>query len=257
MQAAFVLHRWPYQEHSLIVELFTREHGRLRVVGRSARRAKAGSGALLQPFRRLNLDWRGRGELKTLTSVDADGTHLPLQGQSLYCGFYLNELLQRLLPEQAALPQLFDDYQRTLELLADNVITEPVLRRFEWQLLQHLELNFDWLTDVDSGLPVEDGKLYYLRPEEGFVPVLHGQEPLPHIDGRDLVVMARFDLNESRLLHQYKRIMRAALAPHLGARPLRSRELFTRRHVIQDAVSGDKVPLAGDEKSAGDKNNSE
>lgn len=237
MEAAFVLHRWPYQENSLIVEVFSREQGRFRVVARSARRSKGGNGNLLQPFQPLHIEWRGRGELKTLISVESAPLRLSLQGQSLYCGFYLNELIQRLVPEHAALPLLFDDYQRTLTLLTDNIAAEPVLRRFEWQLLQHLQLDFDWLTDIDSGDEIAADTMYYFRAEEGLAQVVHGREPLPHIEGRDLLALAQFNLHDNRLLNLYKRIMRAALAPYLGTKPLRSRELFARQQVDRPAES--------------------
>lgn len=226
MQAAYVLHRWPYQEHSLIIEVFSQHDGRIRLLAKGAKRGKRGQAALLQPFRNLQIDWRGRSELKTLTAVESDDYQSSLAGDYLYCGFYMNELLQRLLPEQASVPGLFTDYHNSLHLLRDEVAMAPVLRKFEWSLLTHLQLDFDWLTEVEGGDPIDPLKTYYFKPEEGFALVIDGREPTPFFAGDAILKMASFSLNDEQLLRQFKWVMRAALTPYLGTRPLRSRELF-------------------------------
>lgn len=228
MHPAYVLHRWPYQESSLIVDVFSQEFGRLRVVARGARASKKGQNACLQPFTPIQLSWRGQGELKTLTAVESTSFPAPLVGEYVYCGFYINELLQRLVPEQAAIPALFDDYQHTLQLLRQQVAMQPVLRRFEWSLLQHLELDFDWQVELSHGQAIEPDSYYFFVAGEGFYPLASGREPPPHYRGADIVKMAQFQLHDTDLLRQFKWLMRAALAPYLGNKPLRSRELFTR-----------------------------
>lgn len=233
MQPAFVLHRWPYQEHSLIVELFTAQEGRVRVVAKGVRRTKKGQAALLQPFRKLQVAWRGKSDLKTLVELDSAGLTTPLSGDYLYCGFYMNELLQRLVPEHAAVTGLFFDYQHSLELLQQQLPMEPVLRKFEWLLLSHLELDFDWQLEVEQGLPIEPQRTYYFRPGEGFAAVISGREPTPHFQGADIEQMANFALHEPARLNQFKWVMRAALSAYLGNRPLRSRELFQRKLRIE------------------------
>ncbi|MGX5914286.1 DNA repair protein RecO [Aliidiomarina sp. Khilg15.8] len=226
MQAAYVLHRWPYQENSFIIELFSQQQGRIRAVAKGARRSKKGQAGLLQPFRQLQVDLVGRGELKTLTTVEAADYTQPLQGDFLYCGFYMNELLQRLLPEQAAIPSLFNDYAHTLQLLRDQVSMQPVLRKFEWLLLRHLELDFSWETEVEHGDPIDAQRTYYFKSSEGFAEVLTEQAPTPYFGGDAILQMAQFELSEPLRLQQFKHIMRCALAPYLGSKPLRSRELF-------------------------------
>lgn len=226
MQPAFVLHRWPYQEHSLIVELFSQRDGRIRVLAKGARRAKRGQAALLQPFRQLQVAFTGRSDLKTLTAVDSDDYQHLMTGNYLYCGFYINELLQRLLPEQASIPELFRDYQQTIALLRDQVAMEPVLRKFEWLLLSHLQLDFDWLQDVDEHSAIEPDQQYFFKSGEGFSKVLTGREPTPFFKGSAIIKMADFALQDADLLLQFKWVMRRALAPYLGNKPLRSRELF-------------------------------
>lgn len=231
MISAYVLHRWLYQEHSLIVELFTRQEGRVRVIAKGARRSKKGQAAALQPFSMLNVAWVGQRELKTLTAVELADISQPLQGDFLYCGFYMNELLQRLVPEQAVVGELFDDYHSSLQLLREGVAIEPVLRRFEWLLLQHLQLDFDWNYQADDGSPIAPQHRYYFDPSVGFLPVVSGREPTPHYDGDDILKMAKFEVTDERLLRQFKWLMRAALRQHLGPKPLQSRALFAQRQL--------------------------
>jgi DNA repair protein RecO (recombination protein O) len=200
---AFVLHSRPYKETSALVDFFTPE-GRLRAVLRGAR-GKAGS--LARPFAPLELELRGRGELKNVCRLEASGIAHWLQGQTLYSGMYLNELLLRLLPAEDPHPALFEHYALTLQALAANPPLEPLLRAFEWRLLDELGYG-----------------LYRLRPDAGLEAVAQLQPGL--FQGADLLAMAEADWSSPSALAAAKRLMRQALAPHLGGRPLVSRELF-------------------------------
>src|SRR5690554_1376160 len=225
MNAAFVLHRWAYQEHSYILELFTSAYGRRRVIARGVRSAKSKWRGALEPFNLIDAHWQGRGDLPTLKQADVVQA-LPLQGRYLYSGFYLNEIIQRLLPEQYAVPELFEDYRHTLTLLNEQALLEPVLRRFEWQLLVRLDLAFSWREEAHSGQPIMANHTYIFYPEQGFVAVA---EPPPHtlvLTGEDIRALADFQLDTEQRLAHYKLLMRAALQPHLGSKPLQSRNLF-------------------------------
>lgn len=221
MEAAFVLHRWPYQETSLIVELYSRTQGRMRVVAKGAKRPKSPWRSILQPFVPITIETRGRHDLQTLTHAESSAGALQLAGRQLYSGFYLNELLQRLTTPYQANDALFDDYQESLLLLQDVEQVEPLLRRFEWQLLQHSGHAFDWLHDAESGAAIEPIKRYDFRAEFGFVESLQGA-----FNGADLLKIHDFEVSDERLLRLMKQIMRAALKPYLGSQPLRSRSLF-------------------------------
>ncbi len=224
MQPAFVLHRWPYQDTSLLVELFSPEFGRFRVIAKGAKRAKNPWRSILQPFIPLLVESRGRHELQTLTSAEATGMAIPLQGTSLYSGFYLNELMQRLTSPYQVVEGLFDEYQQSLKLLAEVEQIEPILRRFEWQLLVLLGHGFDWHQDYE-GQPIELASRYEFFPDAGFrMASANSQQSML---GADIQKMAAFELQDQRLLNLFKRVMRRALQPYLGEQPLRSRELFT------------------------------
>ena len=216
---AFVLHSRPYKETSALVDFFTPE-GRQRAVLRGAR-GKAGS--LARPFAPLELELRGRGELKNVARLESMGIAHWLQAQALYSGMYLNELLLRLLPTEDPHPALFEHYALTLQALAVDPPLEPLLRAFEWRLLD--ELGYGFALDVDiAGRPIATAGLYRLRPDAGLEPVAQLQPGL--FQGADLLAMAEADWSSPGALAAAKRLMRQALAPHLGGRPLVSRELF-------------------------------
>ncbi|MCP9338288.1 DNA repair protein RecO [Stutzerimonas xanthomarina] len=218
-QTAFVLHSRPYRESSALVDFFTPE-GRLRAVLRGAR-GKAGT--LARPFVPLEVEFRGRGELKNVGRLDSAGQAYWLDGNALFSGMYLNELLIRLLPAEDAHPVMFDHYAASLPALAAKRPLEPILRSFEWRLLTELGYGFALDTDI-AGQPIAGAGLYRLLPDTGLEPVGQFQPGL--FNGAELLAMAEADWNVPGALAAAKRLMRQALAPHLGGRPLVSRELF-------------------------------
>lgn len=218
-QPAFVLHSRPYKESSALVDLFTPQ-GRLRAVMRAAR---GKTGSLIRPFVSLEVELRGKSELKSVARLESAGPSHWLDGQALFSGMYLNELLIRLLPAEDAHPPLFDHYVATLSALAAHRPLEPLLRAFEWRLLS--ELGYGFALDVDlSGQPIDPQRLYRLLPDAGLEPVGGFQPGL--FNGAELLAMAEADWQVPGALAAAKRLMRQALAPHLGGRPLVSRELF-------------------------------
>ncbi|MDX1297050.1 MAG: DNA repair protein RecO [Pseudomonas sp.] len=218
-QPAFVLHSRAYRESSALVDFLTPQ-GRLRAVLRGAR-GKAGS--LARPFIPLDVEFRGRGELKNVGRLDPAGIPNLLVGEALFSGIYLNELLIRLLPAEAPHPVVFEHYAMTVLALAEGRALEPLLRSFEWRLLD--ELGYGFALNLDSeGQPIAEAGLYRLQTETGLVPVGHLQPGVFH--GVELLAMAEADWTIPGALAAAKRLMRQALAPHLGGRPLVSRELF-------------------------------
>ena len=218
-QPAFVLHSRAYRESSALVDLLTPQ-GRLRAVLRGAR-GKAGS--LARAFVPLEIELRGRGELKNIGRLESAGIPNLLHGDALFSGLYLNELLIRLLPAEDPHPDVFDHYAATLLALAAGRPLEPLLRAFEWRLLDDLGYGFALDQDL-AGQPVTATALYRLRPDAGLEAVFELQPGVFH--GADLLAMAQADWSAPGALAAAKRLMRQALAPHLGGRPLVSRELF-------------------------------
>ena len=187
------------------------------------RGARGKAGSLVRPFIPLELELRGRGELKSVARLEAAGVPNLLAGDALFSGLYLNELLIRLLPSEDAHPALFEQYAATLPLLAAGQPLEPLLRSFEWRLLEELGYGFSLAFDL-AGQPVDPQQLYRLIPDAGLDVVSQLQPGVFH--GSDLLAMAETRWTTPGVLAAAKRLMRQALAPHLSGRPLVSRELF-------------------------------
>lgn len=226
-EPAYVIHRRPWRETSLLVDLFTLNHGRLSVVARGASGSKSALKAQLQPFQPLLLDWVGRGELKTLTQVDVrDGPALR-RTVSLYSGLYLNELVQRVLPQADPHPTLFAAYIETLALLAKTSDVEPVLRKFEQAFAAALGYDFAWDLATDTDQPVCATQTYCYDPEQGIVTAVSVGVRLRNLPGHTLLALAGGDFETIASRRVAKRVMRVLTDYLLQGRPLNSRNLFT------------------------------
>ena len=220
--SAYVLHSRRYRDSSLLLELLTRERGRLACIARGVLRAKRPD-TFLQPFQALQVGLRGRGDVLTLTTAEAAGLPLSLSGRHLYCGFYLNELLQNLTARQDPAPALFDDYVEALGnlLRADDV--EPVLRRFEVDLLMRLGIGLS-LTHDAAGDPIDPGQRYGYDVPVGAVPAVSGMAET--VSGSTLLGLHDNSLDGDGARREARLLMRRVLNYHLDGRPLKSRELF-------------------------------
>ena len=221
-EAAFVLHSRPWRESSLIVDILSRHHGRQALVARGARRQTSSLKARLIAFQPLTLSWFGKSQLRTLHAAEWQGGGLLLRGTALMCGFYLNELLLRLLPEGDAHETLFDIYVKALDALDGQAEVEPVLRRFELDLLSELGYAQP-LGHLAAGGELEAARRYGYRIGEGVVATV-GNEP--GYLGKTLLDLARGDLSDATTLAEGKLLMRGLLAHYLGDRPLATRQLL-------------------------------
>lgn len=213
LHRGWILHSHAFRNTSLIVELLTDSRGRCGAVAKGGRRNR-----VLQPFQPLRLGLGGRGELARLDHIEPDGMAPGLQGRGLYCGFYLNELLTRLLHRDDPHPGLLALYEQTLNSLQQDAAQDIVLRRFEMTLLE--ELGYGFPLDRDArGASLDPNRRYNFYAEQGLLPADDG------LEGRALLELAAGDWSR-RARHAARQVMRAALAPHLGERPLKSRSLF-------------------------------
>jgi DNA repair protein RecO (recombination protein O) len=222
-EPAYVLHARAYRETSAIIDLLTLQHGRISVVARGVRRARGGQP---HPFGRLSVGCSGRGQLLTLTGFDSI-SHRWLTGDALYAGLYLNELLLRLLRDDDPHPVLFAGYERTLERLTD-IADEAALRIFERLALKECGYEVSFGFDAETGEPVEPARSYRFVPDVGFHAVDEAVDDRLVFGGATLCAIAADDYSDNSVRRSAKQIMRRALAPHLGERPIGSRELFRR-----------------------------
>ncbi|MCV6589583.1 MAG: DNA repair protein RecO [Marinobacterium sp.] len=220
-QAAYVLHTRPYRDTSLLVEFFTLQSGRCSAVARGARKPGARLRATLQPFVPLQIGWRGRQELKTLAVAENAGAMRFLAGSALICGLYVNELLERTLIAGESQPKLFVYYQYVLDALVKAEDIEGALRAFEYQLLETMGYGLDLSAVCKGGH-------YRYQPGQGVVPL--GRAPQKpdscYFSANQLLAIAEENYACDDTRRAAKRLMRMALEPLLGDRPLRSRDLF-------------------------------
>ncbi|HYN78105.1 MAG TPA: DNA repair protein RecO [Lamprocystis sp. (in: g-proteobacteria)] len=222
---AFVLHRRDYTNTSLLLELFAEGHGRFPAIAKGARRGRSPASALLQPFQPLWVGVIGRGEVLTLTRSEAGGRPFVLGGRALPCGFYLNEILMRLLGRNDPHDAIFAFYHAALGQLADARCLDSALRRFELRLLS--ELGYAHALDLVAGVgePVEPSRQYVVETGRGPRPVAM-VEPGERVSGATLLALARGDDLGADQVREARALLRRLLEPHLGTQPLKSRELF-------------------------------
>ena len=243
-EPSFVLHTYAYRETSLIVEAFTEAHGRVALIARGAKRPRSETRGLLQAFAPLLLSWSGAGELKTLQKAQWRGGLPPLSGSALLCGFYLNELLLKLLAREDSHTALYGDYAAALAALGTPAgqgggQQAAILRRFEVRLLAELGYALVLTHDVDSGAAVEPGSRYHYVFDRG--PRLAASREVrdatwrqPLVRGVTLLALAGQAPLEGDSAIEARRLMREVLDHYLE-----ERRIFSRR-VVQDLQALDE-----------------
>jgi DNA repair protein RecO (recombination protein O) len=227
-ELGFVLHTYPFRETSLVVEVFTRHHGRMALVARGARRPRSALRGQVQPFTPLLLSWFGKSEVRTLHSAEWQGGLAPLSGMPLLCGFYLNELLLKLLARDDPHEILFDYYQSTLSDLsqpADNNL-ERILRRFERHLLSEIGYAATFHEEADNAQPVRQEQNYLFVPERGpYADDGSADTGIP-VSGQTLLDMDQDQFDSPVTRAEAKQLMRALINHHLGGKPLYTRQML-------------------------------
>lgn len=223
LEPAYVLHSRSYRETSLIVEALTREHGRLAVVARGARAPRSRWRYILQPFRPLLIGWSQKSDLGTLTAADQVAAPPALEGRALYCGFYLNEILMRLLQRGDPHPEVFEHYQKVLLEMASGSALQPLLRVFERHLLEAIGYAMLLDREADSGEAVEASCWYTYQPDHG--PLRCAAENPGRVSGSALLALAAGRV-ETEHLGELRMLLRSVIGHHLDGKPLRSQLLF-------------------------------
>ncbi|BCQ23832.1 DNA repair protein RecO [Caballeronia sp. NK8] len=225
-QPGFVLHSYPYRETSLIIDVFSRDFGRVALVAKGAKRPHSALRGVLQTFQPLGLSWSGKGEVRTLTTAEWVGGMLPLAGDALLCGFYVNELLVKFCAREDAHPALFNHYVLTLSRLAHDEPAVHVLRSFERVLLRETGYAMNLTRTVTRQPVVAEGR-YVFDPDRG-VREASDDFPVqwPVISGQTLIDMERDDTSSPQTAAQSKTLMRFLLNHYLGGAPLATRQIL-------------------------------
>lgn len=215
-QPAFIVHARAYRESSLLLECLTPEHGRLGLIARGVRRERTRTPrGLLQPLQPLRVDWIARGELGTLTGVEAAGAPLPLRADALLGAIYLNELVLRLIGRGDPQAALFDAYAACLARLGHGEPVNWTLRRFERDLLAQAGYALVLEVRGDDGSAIEADADYVYDPEAGATP-WHGQPGAVRVSGATLLALAEDRAPPAEGLEQLRRLMRIVIRHHLG-----------------------------------------
>jgi DNA repair protein RecO (recombination protein O) len=225
-QAAFILHHRPFRDTSQILDLISREHGKLAVVARGSRGAKSRLKGVLRPFMPLSMSWVIKADLGTLTGAEVRGAPLSLTGEALLAGYYVNELVLHFLHRHDPQPEVFDAYARTVAALAaSGAEVAGTLRQFELALLRHsgYALNLD--LEAGSTRDLDPGQHYDYRVEQGAVPVSRSEGPMV-FSGATLVAIAAGQFDDPGILRAANRLMREVIAHHLGGKELKSRKVL-------------------------------
>jgi DNA repair protein RecO (recombination protein O) len=235
-EPAFVLHRYDWSESSLILEVLTRHHGRIAVVARGAKKPSSNFRPVLLPLQPLHIAFGGDAEIRNLKSAEWQGGQVMPTGDALLSGYYLNELLLRLLARDDPHPVLFDVYAATVRLLSgeETPLLQPALRAFELLLLREIGLLPSLDMQTATLAPLAEQERYSLRAEGGLV---ESTEP----DGRGTLSGAQWQelqaalddpapfhatLRQAAQLPELKPQLRALLHYHCGVNTLRTRQLM-------------------------------
>jgi DNA repair protein RecO (recombination protein O) len=214
----YLLHHRPWRDSSRILEVFTREHGRLTLFARAVRGPAARLAPVLQPFQPLLLSWSGRGEAPHLSGAERAQPGGTLPAGCVLAGFYLNELLLKLTTRHDPIPEIYDAYHGTLAALRGGELLQARLRVFEKRLLEALGYGLELATEAGSAVPIEPGRYYEFRPGQGLVRAREAD--CASVSGHSLRALAQEELEQPRELLDARRVLQAALAQVLEGRPL-------------------------------------
>ena len=225
-EPGYVLHTYAYKETSLIVEVFTRGCGRVALLARGARRPRSAMRGVLLSFHPLRLGWSGSAELANLISAEWSGALQPLGGRALMCGFYLNELLLRLLPRDDPHEALFEVYGESLRQLSEGIPQASVLRSFEKRLLS--ELGYAPLLEREavSGAPIEPSRRYVYEPDRGPMPLMNPSSQDLSVSGQTLLDLAADEFGRQETRDEARTLLRALIGQRLHGQVLHTRAVL-------------------------------
>ncbi len=225
-QSAVVLQHRPYSETSLLVDLFTEKTGRITAIAKGARRLKSIYRGVLLPFQPLAVLFTGKGDVKTLTGAESAGSRILLSRDHLMCGFYLNELIIKMLYRYDPYETLYPVYKSALDELSLKSDAEFTLRRFEKRLLEQVGYGLHLQRDVSTGLPIDEHTVYRYLPEVGPIVNNSSRSDGVLIHGDALIALDQERVFTQRVRRELKQLSRTVLSTHMQGKPLNSRRMY-------------------------------
>lgn len=236
-QPAWLLHHRPFRDTSRILDVLTREHGRIALIARGARSAKSRLRGILRPFMPLNMSWFIRSDLGTLTDAEMNGTPVQLMGDALMSGYYINELLLKLMHRHDPQPEIFDAYATTVRNLAAGSDMAPLLRQFEMELLRLLGYALNLDHDSESHEPLQADQQYEYRADQGPVAAV-GRAGSMVFSGHQLGAIRRQEFSDADTLRCANRLLRNIIAHRLDGKELNSRKVLRDLRKFREPATG-------------------
>lgn len=228
-QPGYILHHRPFRDTSQILDLVTRDHGRIAVVARGSRGAKSRLAGILRPFMPLRVSWVARSDLGTLTGAEAGGLPTHLRGDALLSAWYVNELLLNFLHRDDPQPEVFALYEGAIGELQQNENIAAVLRNFELEFLGLLGYALSLEHEAGTDEDIDPERHYDFRMERGPVPVSRKEGALV-FDGATLRGIAARQFTDADVLRAANRLLRSVITHHLGGKELQSRKVLREMH---------------------------
>ena len=226
-EPAWLLHHRPFRDSSQILDILSRDQGRLAVVAKGSRGAKSKLRGILRPFLPLQLSWFIRSDMGTLTGAEMDGASLSLTGDALLSGYYVNELILKLLHRHDPQPEIFAAYGKTIERLAGSKDVAPLLRQFEIELLRILGYALNLDHDTQTKEPLRPQQQYEYRVEQGPVPISDREREGPMVfRGAELDAIRNQQFADPAVLKNAGNLLRNVIAYHLDGKELKSRKVL-------------------------------
>ena len=234
-EPGFILHTIPYRETSLLVDLFSLNHGRVRCVAKGFRKPnKKGIAKTLFPYTEHHFHWQGRGELKTLIQADPLQSPVFLKQEALFVGLYTNELLYKLLHQHDPHQPLYHFYHQFMSHLSVSGLDQAELRRFEMLLLEELGYGLVLDTEAETGQAVSAECFYYYIPDQGLKLIQdQSQDNIYALSGADIMALGQGHLEKQSVLRTAKQLTRQVIDFYLDDKELNSRELY-RQHLLNN-----------------------
>ncbi len=222
----YVLHRRDYRESSLILEIFSREFGRVSLVAKGVKRNNKQQGINYNLYQKLLISWVAKSELGTLIDVELASLMGSLKPKQMMTGFYMNEITLRLLHKHEPHTELFDSYDTTINKLLNDESEQTLLRYFEKTLLQSLGYGLVLDHDVQTGESIVAEEDYYYKFDFGPSSETNDTRSGIKISGKTLIELDKEALLNTRNINEAKILLRSSLNQYLGSKPLASRQLY-------------------------------
>jgi len=228
-QPAFILHHRPFRDSSQILDIVTRDHGKIALVARGSRGSKSRLAGILRPFSPLKISWVARSDLGTLTGAEAAGAPLGLQGDAILSAFYVNELLLNFLHRHDPQPDIYRLYAEVIRALGSTSDFAKCLRSFELELLSLLGYAINLQYESGTQQRLDPKRHYDYRVEQGAVRVQRSEGAMI-FQGAMLTAIEAQEFDDTQVLRAAGRLLRLVIAHHLGGKQLKSRKVLMELH---------------------------